>query len=1660
MNHHIFNRFFLITVITFFCSVAAKPDSLPDSNNIAEGSSNLAQGNIGQDINAVNKKSAKAFSKAQQDAQDAAGLLAPSSPLDPNDIKMERKIDEDAVNNKHHYHQNKKLLNQDQQQADQDIDNAKQQRAAARLAKEEAYQQKELLTNNDKQSKSDLATALTDFNNALPGADKVASCNADLNAQLTLLKSDTLLPLEDALSKQANDPKSATSAKRALKDQKRVDKSYQSVNSSLDTQIAAVDATINAFANKNELDQLILRNDALVQQVNTDSNQLDQDEQAITANTDPKQANSLQNKYDADKAIRMDDSAVANKYFQDSAANNSDFAEYDEIVNKKRRFTKSKNKIDETVTSVEGTDIHDKEETLKQNREYHKVAHQEKKENLATAESDYQTKKSDYLAAKDAEVAAKQEATDVAAAMTPLKKSYQDSKKQFADATDSYNQWLEKYNTSFNNNNAALQAGVDGLNNQIASNTANATNHTDSVEIKSQQAYNKVQQERVAEAGLLDDSRPLDVDDIKQGQTIDKNAHQEKQAYHQGEKILNEDQQQAAQDLQQAQAALDAAIAARAPIHKVEKSLAKEDKKAQQDVAAAEDALNVATTQNSSDISKDQKKLQHATSKEQEIAREKSVVKADDVQAKKVVTNAQAAVGAATTAEQNIQSAKQTLVDTHHESKAETSNAKQSYNQWLEKYNTSFNNNNAALQAGVDGLNNQIASNTANATNHTDSVEIKSQQAYNKVQQERVAEAGLLDDSRPLDVDDIKQGQTIDKNAHQEKQAYHQGEKILNEDQQQAAQDLQQAQAALDAAIAARAPIHKVEKSLAKEDKKAQQDVAAAEDALNVATTQNSSDISKDQKKLQHATSKEQEIAREKSVVKADDVQAKKVVTNAQAAVGAATTAEQNIQSAKQTLVDTHHESKAETSNAKQSYNQWLSKLSDVFASSIGTLQTGIDGMTTSINDHAANLATNASSVNKKGRSSVDKMERLANKIDAFFIRNPSFNSQDVDAMDKAIAKNNFRAKKEFYQGGKLAQQDQEQVAQDVQQAQLNLDHVRTTLDPIHQVAVSLKKEDQHAKKKIAAAEQNIVSPASTEKEISAVSISSDKNQKKLDHAIAKEQRIANEEAIAKEYDRQAKVAVKNAKATLDTANAEMQAANNEKSSVKEKKAQLKLVRANVNQNINDHIENNGIYYDEKDKTLYYRFHNKDDAPILFAKRNAHIAGRLVTTFANGTPQFGEQYAMISAPNVNGSFDNIVMTQGMRGRMILVGDPIVALEIAPQSYTQVAVNPNQYNVARALDSYIPATHGDELTVSAALDSLTANQYQAAFNQIMPALYSSFATIAFNIENAQNNQWIQNLGGIRVGGTGFSQQGFKDSPLLNDDKQEASGKKDILIPSADNHWRTFAQGNGVFATVDNNNQLPGYSSESGGITLGADYNWSDNFSTGVYTGYQGMQSKQSGGNFICDNSSRFGLFSTYQQGGWFANAVLGGDTHSYQVNRTIQFADISRTASSAPTAGELNSMLATGYDVKKGNFTFGPVSSLQYTYFGLQPFTETGAQSLDLAVGNVNANSLIYTLGTHIFYTWQMSKDTLLIPQINLSWQHEFLQNPYAINATLPNGANFTYMTATAFRDSLYTGIGVTMEIAKKYDASFFYNAAAGNPSLMSQNIFVSLGMKF
>jgi uncharacterized protein with beta-barrel porin domain len=473
----------------------------------------------------------------------------------------------------------------------------------------------------------------------------------------------------------------------------------------------------------------------------------------------------------------------------------------------------------------------------------------------------------------------------------------------------------------------------------------------------------------------------------------------------------------------------------------------------------------------------------------------------------------------------------------------------------------------------------------------------------------------------------------------------------------------------------------------------------------------------------------------------------------------------------------------------------------------------------------------------------------------------------------------------------------------------------------------------------------------------------------------------------------------------------------------------------------------------------------------------AFLNGTLnITTFGNGGLEYGQKYNFLTASGgISGAFSSIVAPEGFRGRLLVSGTQANIL-IAPTSYTQLAQNRNQSNVATALNSFIPATSGDQLVVSTSLDSLTAPQYNQAFNAIMPTFYQQIATIAFNNANAQNMQLVQRLWGLRVAeGGGFSMSGLADNmPLLEgqgDGKGVLDSKKDILRPGLDNHWGIFVDGNGIFAQANSGNMLPGYNSQSGGVTTGLTYKWNENVGTGIYCGYQGTYTKSGAdgsglgtGSRLIDNAVRFGVFGTYGQKdgkGLFVNALAGGGYHNFQASRVIQYAGMNRTANSAPGAGELDTMLAAGYDIKKDKFTFGPTASLQYTYLGVNSLNETGAQSLSFNSGGWNSSSMLSSVGAHAAYSWVASKNILVVPQVNLSWQHEFMQNPYAISGNLGGTSpTFSNWSATPIRDFLYTGVGFTVEFAKRWNTSFFYNAAAGNSDLVSQNIFWSAGVKF
>jgi len=205
------------------------------------------------------------------------------------------------------------------------------------------------------------------------------------------------------------------------------------------------------------------------------------------------------------------------------------------------------------------------------------------------------------------------------------------------------------------------------------------------------------------------------------------------------------------------------------------------------------------------------------------------------------------------------------------------------------------------------------------------------------------------------------------------------------------------------------------------------------------------------------------------------------------------------------------------------------------------------------------------------------------------------------------------------------------------------------------------------------------------------------------------------------------------------------------------------------------------------------------------------------------------------------------------------------------------------------------------------------------------------------------------------------------------------------------------------------------------------------------------------------------FGTYDVGEFYVNGLVGGAYHGYTVNRYINFGGLNRTATGRPGAGEFDLALGTGYDFDIGNFSWGPFTTLQYTYMAVQGFTEAGADSLNLDVDPYNSSSLLYSLGAQVAYRWEIGKNFAVTPMLSASWQHEFLQNAYPINAGFNTGgpaSPFMFQTSQPQQDYFMGGAGVGFELGDTWDVSFFWNAVAGNADLVSQNIYLSIGAEF
>ena len=328
------------------------------------------------------------------------------------------------------------------------------------------------------------------------------------------------------------------------------------------------------------------------------------------------------------------------------------------------------------------------------------------------------------------------------------------------------------------------------------------------------------------------------------------------------------------------------------------------------------------------------------------------------------------------------------------------------------------------------------------------------------------------------------------------------------------------------------------------------------------------------------------------------------------------------------------------------------------------------------------------------------------------------------------------------------------------------------------------------------------------------------------------------------------------------------------------------------------------------------------------------LGGTLIVEGINGYGlNFGDKYTFINSANsISGDFSSIEIP----GTLTVPGSSLPGIPRRPSKLPLSAI------LSGAEPQPEPGGHRPQQlrfrdqwrsgVVSSLLDNLALSQYQQAYQ----CHYADLLPVDRH-HCLQCGQCPEQRTGPAALGTEDCrwrriqhERTAGEHPMVQEQgKGVLDSRKDILRPGSDSHWGLFVDGNGIFAQANSASKLPNYKSESGGITTGLTYKWNSSFGTGIYCGYEGSYTKLGAagsglgvGSSLIDNSVRFGAFGTWGQKnskgeavGFYANALAGGGYNNYQANRVIQFTGLNRTASSSPGAGELDTMLAGGYDIK-------------------------------------------------------------------------------------------------------------------------------------------------
>jgi len=470
---------------------------------------------------------------------------------------------------------------------------------------------------------------------------------------------------------------------------------------------------------------------------------------------------------------------------------------------------------------------------------------------------------------------------------------------------------------------------------------------------------------------------------------------------------------------------------------------------------------------------------------------------------------------------------------------------------------------------------------------------------------------------------------------------------------------------------------------------------------------------------------------------------------------------------------------------------------------------------------------------------------------------------------------------------------------------------------------------------------------------------------------------------------------------------------------------------------------------------------NSGNSDLLSVTADVVIFGATVQAVSTETITGSQQYTVIQASNVTGTFDTVApVDTALLDSSVLYATNSVLLQIdaTPFDDPSIVQTDNQSSLGRALQQI---ADGGGNSITTALQVLASNdQVRCAYNQLSGQTSPQLTPVTV----ADTSKFMGIVSDrLHYVNQGLSYYGFGSGPLfavaepdrINDNTSIYNLGPSFAIGNDTTDfgyekWSIWGRGYGLYGDRETEGTVPGYEYTVYGTSFGLDYQITDSTLLGITAGFSDSDVDSSlAGNKSEISSTHIGIYGNKNTGGWHFDCIF---TYSFLEYETERFVNLMGERLKGDFDGQgISGYVEARYDWRDFNsWLLQPLASFQFSYLGLDSYTESGGTSR-LGYDDQSYNSHKGSLGlklTKELFRQENNRGAHI--QLRGRWVHEFGDDNSSVDAHFASypGVVFKVRDEDIARDSAVLGAGFDADLSPHTRLLLGYDTQLNNDDNM------------